>query len=343
MHVHLMIFQRKLNRGKNSKMEIKISIPARLHITLVSMHLNSYRQNGGIGFAIDYPYLEIEFKDATTIEIHDNRKYGFSKEELERIFFILKKEKDRLNFNKGFIAKLNGEVDTHMGFGSTTATRLALIEALYIFNKSDYSKNDIIKASQRGGVSGIGIQTYFKGGMIFDIGRSSKGSFVPSGSMEDINKELPLILQNKKMPMWEIGICIPNIKPKSELEEKIFFNDTCPIDASESYKVLYHIIYGVLASIIENDKETFFEAIQEIQKCQWKKSEKSLYSNALKDVEKKLYDCGASMVGMSSLGPTIFFMGEDMNLIIKKAKDKLTESKFFLTLPNNVGRSIKYV
>ena len=306
------------------------------------MHENTYRQNGGMGFAIDTPAIEVEFKEKKHLEVDDQREKGFTSLEQKRIIEILNVLSEKKSFVKGYKATIKGNVPTHMGFGSSTAVRLALIEGLYIINKSDYTKEEIVQASERGGVSGIGIETYFKGGFVFDIGRADKSRFSPSSTMEKEKKSLPLVCKSIKMPSWKIGVCIPNIASKTESEEKAFFNQTCPIEESESYEVLYHGVYGLLASAIEEDKETFQEAIKQIQKCRWKSAERSLYGDALLKEEDILYDCGAKAVGMSSLGASLYFFAEDVDLVIENAKLKLPNSQFFIADVNNTGRAIDY-
>ena len=318
----------------------KIKIPTRLHITLIAMHSNSYRQNGGVGFAIDSPSLEIDFYKSDTIVIEDKRENGFSLDEQGRIIKVLEKIQATKGFNKGILATIRGNAPTHMGFGSGTAVRLALIEGLYLINKKPYTSDEIILASERGGVSGIGIEIYFHGGLILDIGRSDKSEFAPSSEMEQKRKKLPLTLRRVDMPLWKIGVCIPDIKAKTEQEEKEFFAKTCPIDETESYKALYYATYGILGSAIENDKEIFSKAIQEIQTCQWKSAERQLYGNELEKVEEILYKCGADAVGMSSLGPSLFFIADDVSKVGEAAKKELISSKIFIANVNNTGREI---
>lgn len=323
-------------------MLVKINIPSRLHLTLISMHKDGYRQNGGIGFTIKDPSLEIVLQVSKKIEINDQRDKGFTKEEKERIFQILEYESKLRNFSKRYKASIKGNVPAHFGFGSSTAVRLVLIEGLYLVNEYKYTKEDIVKASERGGVSGIGIETYFHGGFVFDMGRANKNEFMPSSAMEKKEKTLPLLCKRIDMPSWQIGICLPNIKSKTENEEKKFFSKTCPIDEHESHKVLYHATYGVLASVMEDDMVTFSNAIKEIQKCEWKHAERELYGEELIVVEKALYDCGADAVGMSSLGATLFFVANDVDEMIKKAKNKLPKCQFYITDVDNIGRTITH-
>lgn len=306
------------------------------------MHNNGYRQNGGIGFSIDNPSLEVAFVESDAFGIDDMRQNAFLADEMQRIINILEDECKRLGFADKYKATIRGDVPTHMGFGSSTAIRLALVEGLYVTNKHKYNKDDIVRASGRGGTSGIGIEIYFHGGMVFDMGRATSSKFAPSSAMEQSEKSLPLVCKRVDMPPWEIGICVPDIKPKTETEEKEFFARTCPIDENQSYKALYHATYGVLASAMEDDIDTFASAINQIQDCQWKRAERSLYGSELPKVEKVLYECGAKSVGMSSLGATLFFVADDVADVVSKAQKQLGDSLLSSAMINNVGRTIRY-
>lgn len=318
-----------------------INISSRLHTTLISLHSNGYRQNGGFGFAIEEPSLSIRGEQSQSFEIIDHRKYGFSMDEKQRLLNTLKQTADQKKFSQKCTIKISGDVASHMGFGTGTAIRLASLELLYLINDAEYTEQEIINASGRGGTSGIGIHTYFNGGYVFDIGRSDpNGNFAPSCATEK-NPSSPLALIQGSMPKWEIGLCIPkNILPKSEEEEKAFFSQTCPIEPSESYEALYHVVYGVLGGIKEENRATFGEALKNIQSCRWKNAERQLYDGQIERIEKVLYGSGADSVGMSSLGASLFFIADDIKNVIKTAKELLPECDLRVTRPNNTGRII---
>lgn len=318
-----------------------INISSRLHTTLISLHSNGYRQNGGFGFVIEEPSLNIRGEQSQSFEIIDHRVRGFCMDEKQRLLNVLEQTADQKKFPKKCTIEISGDVASHMGFGTGTAIRLASLELLYLINNSEYTEQEIINASGRGGTSGIGIHTYFNGGYVFDIGRSDQGgNFAPSCAMEK-NSSSPLVLMHGAMPEWEIGLCIPkHIQSKSEEEEKSFFSQICPIEPSESYEALYHIIYGVLGGIKEEDRATFGKAIKNIQSCRWKSAERQLYNGQIERIEQALYDAGADSVGMSSLGASLFFIAENVQNVIKNAKELLPECNLLVTRPNNTGRII---
>jgi beta-ribofuranosylaminobenzene 5'-phosphate synthase len=67
--------------------------------------------------------------------------------------------------------------------GSKTALLLSMIEALSLLAGCDLSPSKLVELSGRGGTSGVGVSSYFSGGMIFDLGRPNDNlPFVPSSA-----------------------------------------------------------------------------------------------------------------------------------------------------------------
>src|SRR5206468_3447803 len=114
--------------------------------------------------------------------------------------------------------------------------------------------------------------------------------------------ESPLLLDSIQMPEWSVGLCIPTgLKTKTQEEEAEFFDRVCPIRPEESYRTLYHSLFGAYVSVRERDSTNFAKAIKEIQFCEWKQKERNEYGEELIILESKLYQLGALCVGMSSL------------------------------------------
>jgi len=151
-----------------------IEVKPRLHITLIGMNKDGYRINGGVGFTVQRPSLKIKLCQSKRFNLVDSRNYPFSAKEIARIKNIISQEKERLGFRNNIKGEIAGEMPTHFGFGSSTATRLACLEALHILNDKKPKKEQLVIASGRGGTSGIGINTYFKGGFVIDLGRRTK-------------------------------------------------------------------------------------------------------------------------------------------------------------------------
>ena len=324
---------------------LKIKVFPRIHITLIGMNREGYRINGGIGFSMASPTLDLRFEPVGAISVLDKRNQGFSKNELTRLDNHLNKVMKDKHLAEGFHCVIeDSQIHSHFGFGTSTMVYMSCIEALLIINKREYTNDDVVNLSGRGGTSGIGIITYFKGGFVFDAGVTNNAvrDLAPSSCFKGGDYRKPLIFKNISLPEWEMGICIPPIQSKTEDEERAFFDESCPIEQEAVQSILYESVYGISSSLLEKDYNAFCKSVDSIQKTKWKSLERNLYGDELKVVESVIRKAGAKCVGMSSLGPLLYFFGEDIDGIVDRVKADLTGSKCYKTSFNNSGRILEY-
>lgn len=323
----------------------KIKSFPRIHITLIGMNRKGYRINGGIGFSMAFPTLNLRFEPTGEISVLDKRSQGFSKNELTRLDNHLNKVMKDEHLAEGFHCVIEDcQIHSHFGFGTSTMVYLSCVEALLIINKREYTNDDVVNLSGRGGTSGIGINTYFKGGFVFDTGvtNNTVRDLAPSSCFGGGDCRKPLIFKNISLPGWEFGICIPPIQNKTEEEEKAFFDKNCPIGQEAIEKILYESVYGISSSLLEKDFNTFCKSVDSIQKTKWKSLERYLYGDELKMIESLLRKAGARCVGMSSLGPLLYFFGDDIDGIVDKINTDLSGGQCFKTSFNNSSRILEY-
>lgn len=323
--------------------KVSIKVFPRLHISLIGMNSSGYRINGGIGFSINKPNLFLKITPSKEFELIDDRSKPFTKQEIERIAIAVCSTILRYGFKTNVFVYLNGEVPTHSGLGSGTVVRLGVIEALFKINNEPYTNEDIVSNSGRGKTSGIGVRTYFNGGFVMDVGHKADfEEILPSSKREQIEEDSLLLIKGK-VPEWIIGLCIPSfLNSITSEDEKRFFESTVPIENESVYETLYHCIYGIVSSLLENDISTFNEACTKIQKTEWKQKERSLYKRSLEKLENDLIYSGADTVGMSSLGPTLFFTGANIEYTLDKMKTLYGESVELIKVKaNNKGRIMR--
>lgn len=329
-----------MNGTKQMNKVIKIKTFPRIHITLINMNNTGYRKNGGIGFSITTPPLTSTFEISNNNILLDKRNTRLSSSELERLYQTIDNVISKYKLKRRIKCTIEGEVYPHYGLGSNSSIYLAVIEALFLINNKPYNKAEVVVNSQRGGTSGIGINTYFDGGFVFDVGiKQDSKPLYPSSSSLNISK--PLVLYKGILPNWKIGLCIPLfIKNKTEKEEFDFFKKNCSIEESKVNDILYESVYGITSSIIEADYLTFCESIKKIQSTPWKFKEREQYGFELTNLENDIYSFGADCVGMSSFGPLLFFMGKDINSINKKISTKYPNTICYIANLNNNARII---
>ena len=316
---------------------MQIKLYPRVHLTLISLHKEGYRANGGLGFTISHPPMTCAFKVATQPIVEDQRSAPLSPEENAELVALLKKAQAIRGFTENLSVQIQGDFGTHIGLGSGTGIKLACLEALFKLNNVTPRREELITLSGRGGTSGIGVHTYFEGGLIFDLGHRNEQEFLPSHAVQP--SASALTLNKATMPNWDFGLCIPNgLTPKTRDEEVGFFKKTCPIRKEESYEALYHVLYGTFASILESDLNTFCESLKNIQKCAWKAAERAEYGDSITTIEQRLYESGAKAVALSSLGPSLIFVGNDK--VISSAILNLPDCTILPVKAINTGREI---
>ena len=320
--------------------EVQIQARPRLHLGLLSLHEGALRKNGGIGFAIEGPTAEIEIREGPQLTIYDNRAQPMTDGELAFLRGLLEHFALNHAMTRRGVIRIRGGMRTHVGMGSATAIRLGAMEALALINQTHIGTDQLIAASGRGGTSGIGINTYFSGGLVCDLGqRPDSAPYLPSSRTMPIR--LPLALPVVPMPPWPILLCVPrSIAPKSQQEEIAFFERTTPLPASASFEASYIALFGIYAAVVEGNYPAFCQSVTLMQETAWKNAERAEYGQPLRDLSTKLLDVGADCVGMSSLGPMLFCFAEPSRIATVAGRAKALDCDVYPTSPANTGRSL---
>jgi beta-ribofuranosylaminobenzene 5'-phosphate synthase len=306
------------------------------------MHNCSYRKNGGIGLGVDTGCTLVA-KDSlkTTIKVNGTCNDLNKIADIEALVESISLAREFCNKTEIII---DGDIYFHSGLGAGTAITLACIEAAFLINEVDYDVDEIKALSGRGGTSGIGVNSYFSGGFILDLGHeASNTKHEPSHFVT--NHNLPISLNKVPFNFNNLFYLLPLESPLVHGEcEKEFFNKNTPIDIQNVYETCYLSIFGVLASVIEGNLNKFSESIDAIQNTAWKALEIKRAGNTVKSLIHELKELKSLSVGMSSLGHGIFFILNDINYLDKVKDLALKEScKLIPLTPSNNGRVIKIV
>ncbi|KPB84633.1 hypothetical protein BTW15_18290 [Pseudomonas syringae pv. tomato] len=318
----------------------KIKAPARLHINLLAMNASSYRINGGIGFAIkgfDTVISSEPWSENCVLETSIDLDRGTLNETLcvflNKIYFAVGATIPVKIF-------IESRAPKHSGFGGGTSLKLAIVESVLLVNKLSRSQKEKVELSKRGGTSGVGVNTYFKGGFIADAGVVNLGNSLISSSLrESMHFEEPTLLISSKMPSWFIGVFLAKDSVGlSGSEESDFFIKNTPISQAGVEASTYHAFMGVASSVVDNNYSLFADSIRNIQELEWKRAEWNVQTDQVFEARSLLYKAGATSVGLSSFGPALYFTGENLNTSCLEALGKLVS-----TSPDNFGRVIERV
>lgn len=321
---------------------IRIDAPGRLHVNLFDMSAGGYRQNGGVGFCISGFDTIMEFKSSKHFIIIDQRDVASTPDEEKSLMDFLQRLYLLHNFSQRFSLTFLAGPPPHSGFGTGTATKLACSEAASILNKIKPNQTQLVAASGRGGTSGVGINTYFQGGLSVDFGVKANGLHLGPSSARHTPLTRPVQLLNVSLPAeWRFGVIVSPYESKISGNEEIqFFNKTCPIEMPSVHESIYHALSGMACAAIENDHLTFCSSINSIQKTQWKNAEWLAQSDNVRNLRDTLQSAGANCVGLSSLGPAVYFMSSELDRLVNKLS--LPRNHIVTQCsPNNIGRTIE--
>lgn len=318
--------------------QVRIITPARLHFSLIDLNGQLGRIDGGFGLAITEPNFEIVAQPSTEIHV-ESAAYN------ERACAILAQLQTTYQF-PGIKLKFISEIPTHCGFGSGTQLSLGIATAVNVLYDLNLDVLELANAVGRGGTSGIGVAAFDTGGFIVDGGHrypEQKSSFVPSSAADDISP--PPILLRYTFPNWPLLIVLPNcsrIYGDAELE---LFRTLCPQPASVAPKLSHLLLMQVLPAILENDMSNFGKALNQIQTFGWKRVEIDAQGAELQQTLEFLQSNGALGAGVSSWGPAICAVSEEIEELKQKTEEFLTTlpsgGRCFVTYPNNTGAQIK--
>jgi beta-ribofuranosylaminobenzene 5'-phosphate synthase len=308
----------------------------RLHAGLIDLSGDGYRVNGGIGWAINGDYILIRAARARMVEVVDHRDEPLEPAELADVAAMLQRFIEARLMTGGVRIDLSGDLPSHRGFGVGTALRLAALEATAAIYEDQLAKTDLIAFSGRGGTSGVGIRTYFEGGLVVDIGH--RRSAAPAPSRDRATAGTPLPLLRVDMPQWTFGICTAaSLQPVPISVERAVFQKSLPLPRHDVEAALYDVVFGMVAAVMEDDQTVFADAVDALQSRGWKRAEWAIHGVGLISLSEKIRAKGGLGIGLSSMGPTLYFLGR----LAKLGDDDLRGVRF--ASARNEGRQLRVV
>ena len=316
---------------------VKITTPSRLHFSLLDLNGALGRIDGGFGLAISEPNFQIIAEQASDIDVSTSIYH-------ERAITVLHRFQQIYPF-PGIKLTFESEIPMHCGFGSGTQLSLSIVQAVNVLYQLGLGVQELAQAVGRGGTSGIGIAAFDTGGFIVDGGHrfpEEKASFLPSSAVSDIQP--PPILLRYLFPELPLLIVMPNcsrIYGDTEIE---LFRTLCPQPEWVAQKLSHILLLQILPALIEGDMHNFGNALNCIQTFGWKRVEIDAQGSELQLTLDYLRDSGAFGAGVSSWGPAICVVAEDIDRL-KQETDAFLKTlpnggTCFITQANNLGANV---
>ena len=313
-------------------MLLRLRTPSRIHITLIDLNGSIGRVDGGVGLALNEPYIELTARESEDVVIKG------SAINLDRF----KTSADRMAefCGKGAEIKVLSDYESHVGLGSGTQISLAVGKAFNELYNLNLSTRQIAEIMGRGGTSGIGVAVFDHGGFVVDGGHSKKEKkdFLPSSASR---AKPALLIARHNFPDWDVVVAVPNLKGFSGKKEVDLFQQYCPIPLDDVRELCHIILMKMLPSVVEADLDEFGEAVRRIQELGFKRAEVEQYGELIRG-SFNLAEC----VGMSSTGPAVYAVTDTNSKSIAREiesyfADKGFECSVYITKARNRGVEIE--
>lgn len=280
----------------------------RIHLTLIDLGYASLRVNGGIGFALDgLPSTVVASRadnDKLIIPAHFDAQ---GRRDLEEALVRLREYEEYPPTE----LTVTCSVPQHVGFGTKTSTILGVLQAVSLLYEIQIGDAELVRLSRRGTTSGIGIATFFCGGLIADAGRKRVGrdEFQPSGSAQ-LRSPSTSIVRLSMPAQWQCHLILPQGTLRCGVDESTFFRLHTPIGKREVLKVFAAVYHGICPAVAEADFQLFRQALIEVHRLGFKHREVCGQPRVVTEVLRRINANVRLAAGMSSMGPLIHVMEE---------------------------------
>lgn len=283
-------------------MTTRVRAFSRIHVGLVDLAGATARAYGGLGFFVREPNV--------VVEVEQTSEPGVSAPEMaERDTDDLRAAVDRWveETDEPVRVTVREIPPQHVGFGTKTATTLSLLLGASHCCGVELSDSELQNLSGRGGVSGVGINGFFSGGLIVDAGQPS--SVVPPFEPSSFSTptEIPPVVSRSTVPSeWRVSLFLPETSGYSGEQERDFFRDNTPVPTSEVMKTLSAVYHGVVPAVENRDIQQLSSALVDIHQTGFKQREVANQSERVRALLTELQSREDVAAGLSSMGPLVY-------------------------------------
>jgi beta-ribofuranosylaminobenzene 5'-phosphate synthase len=291
-----------------SERTIKIRTCSRLAFGLIDMNGEIGRVEGGLGLALEDPYLQLRARRAKKVTI--GGRVPISDGTRAKLEALCTRVREQYPVVEGVDLEFDQVLPANSGLGSGTQRGMAVAFALSMLYDLKLSREQLAGFAERGGTSGIGCAAFDMGGFLCDGGHKfrvpgGKMGFAPSSGSTGFAP--PPILFHSPLPAnWRVILALPKGRIVAGEEEQALFREQCPVPAAEAAQAARLALLKVLPAVLEADIEAFGSGLEAMQRLGLKRIQIERQNQVIRDTLAEMRRLGLRGVGMSSWGPALF-------------------------------------
>jgi beta-ribofuranosylaminobenzene 5'-phosphate synthase len=199
----------------------------------------------------------------------------------------------------------------HHGLGTKTSLVLSVLAGVTQLCQPRTPPQELRRLSGRGGTSGIGVNTFFGGGLVVDAGHrvGTKRGYRPSSLSADAGPP-PVVGQYSMPEEWTVLLIQPAGTRTFGKRELRLFEEVCPVPMHDVASACHAIMMILIPATIERDISQFAHGLNRLSELRWKSFQLHSQSIGVREMYVSLREVDGLGVCMSSWGPTLVCIGE---------------------------------
>ncbi len=323
-----------------SARRVCVTAPSRLHMGLLNESASFGRVDGGIGLAVSSPAWVIEATRGESeikgvrLPLEHQNAIGWA---LQRLYPIIGSDVQVV---------VHQAVPPHAGLGAKTSLLLGLGRAVTALADCELSAFELASLLGRGGTSGVGINTFAKGGFVWDIGHrypSVKHRFGPSSEvLSAIPPKALLCTPIDWLSVVHFRFAESGLSGPAEVS---MFRESCPTPVNDTVEAVLCTALQIVPALLERDGAALQAGIARLQDVGLKRVEWQAQSPATTGFRGYWKKAGMpESVGLSSAGPTLFILTETPEEVVRAIDGYCIEpTDLCITIVDNIGATTKGV
>ena len=152
--------------------------------------------------------------------------------------------------NRHFRVTVRAMPPLHVGYGGKTALLLAIACACAEAAQQPMTRKQLQCLSGRGGTSGIGVNAFFTGGFLVDMGHAAEKGHPWTPSASSRPKAVPEVSVHRTIPDdWVFHLFLPRGVLYRAGEEVDMFRRNTPIPRSEVLEIMAAVHHGLVPAV----------------------------------------------------------------------------------------------